>query len=457
MHRFVRRTRLFSTSALLTLVLFAMNNSAQAAENWPAWRGIDGTGVVPADNLPTTWGPDHENIRWRTPLPESGNSTPIIWENRVFITQPLEKEKRRTLMCFDRNDGKLLWQQGVVYDQEDPSHATNPYCSPSPVTDGERVVVWFGSAGLYCYDLEGNELWRRDDLGPQDHKWGTGTSPVFYKDLCILQFGPGTSEFVLAVDKTSGSTKWKIDALDAEAEAKLIVEGTLGGAGKSAEADKEKTRAEQLRGSWGTPIIVRAKANGAMRDELILNQPYRVTSRDPATGEELWICRGLGPLVYSSPGYGENTIVAMGGYFGGSIAVTPGGSGDVSDSHRVWFKKKSKARLGTGVIKDGYYYVTDMNGVAQCLELATGKFAWEARLDPAGSNGGIWSSPVLAGDLVYITNKSGDSFVYRTNPEEFELISRNSLEETSNSSVAVAGETLFLRTDKALYCVGKPE
>jgi len=137
------------------------------AANWPAWRGPHGTGVCEERNLPLAWS-TNENVRWRVALPERGNSTPVIWGDRVFVTQAVDAEHRRMLMCFDKASGKLLWKSGVTYTDKEPTHDTNPYCSASPVTDGEQVIASYGSAGLYAYDFSGKELWHRD-LGKQPH------------------------------------------------------------------------------------------------------------------------------------------------------------------------------------------------------------------------------------------------------------------------------------------------
>src|SRR6185295_621256 len=150
------------------------------AGNWPAWHGPNGSGVTTETNLPVRWSAT-ENIRWKVPLPDRGNSSPIVWRDRVFITQAIEKEKRLTVMGLNRADGKILWQSGTTYLEKDPTHEANPYCSASPVTDGERVIAWFGSAGVYCYDLNGKELWRRD-LGKQHHEWGYAASPIIHGD-----------------------------------------------------------------------------------------------------------------------------------------------------------------------------------------------------------------------------------------------------------------------------------
>ena len=164
-----------STRKFLLALLLAAAALPLQAGNWPAWRGPTGDGVCTEKNLPMKWG-RAENVKWRVPLPERGNSTPIVWNDRIFVTQPAGD--RRTVLCLNRADGKLLWQQGVPTKEKEPTHGTNPYCSASPVTDGERVIVSFASDGLFCYDLNGKEQWRRTDLGRQIHIWGNGASPV---------------------------------------------------------------------------------------------------------------------------------------------------------------------------------------------------------------------------------------------------------------------------------------
>ncbi|PYV36811.1 MAG: serine/threonine protein kinase, partial [Acidobacteria bacterium] len=154
----------------LQLALFLL------AANWPSWRGPEGLGVSIEQSVPTQWSKT-DHVLWRVPLPEPGNSTPVVWGNRVFVTQALKQQNRRMLMCFNRANGKLLWQSGVTYSEPEPTHPTNPYASASPVTDGNLVIVWFGSAGLLAYDMEGHEVWRRD-LGKQRHTWGYGASPI---------------------------------------------------------------------------------------------------------------------------------------------------------------------------------------------------------------------------------------------------------------------------------------
>ena len=193
-------------SRSLTLLFTAAALPAFGA-NWPGWRGPEGIGIAPEKNLPLKWSTS-ENVRWRAELPERGNSSPIVWGDRVFVTQALSGDKRRTVMCFDRADGKLLWQSGVTYTERESTQRDNPYCAATPATDGERVIASFGSAGLYCYDFAGKELWHRD-LGKMEHGFGNAASPVIAGDLCFLNFGPDEKARLIAVNKRTGETAWE--------------------------------------------------------------------------------------------------------------------------------------------------------------------------------------------------------------------------------------------------------
>src|SRR4030095_11099708 len=188
------------TNALLrassVCCLVALLTNLSRAENWPQWRGPKGTGVSSEKNLPLHWSTD-QNVRWKTPLPAKGNSTPVVWGERVFVTQAVEGQ--RSVFCFDRNTGRLRWKAGVPSTETEISPDTNHYNSCSPVTDGKCVVVWYGSAGVYCYDLNGNERWHRD-LGPQRHIWGWGSSPVLAGGVCLLNIGRGAPRFIVALD-----------------------------------------------------------------------------------------------------------------------------------------------------------------------------------------------------------------------------------------------------------------
>nr|MDQ3621595.1 PQQ-like beta-propeller repeat protein [Verrucomicrobiota bacterium] len=372
-----------------------------------------------------------ENVKWKAPLPERGNSTPIVWEDRVFLTQAVGA--RRTVLCLNRKDGQVLWQAGPTYEAREESHRTNSYCSASPVTDGERVIAWFGSAGLHCFGLDGKELWKVD-LGRHHHEWGYASSPVLHGDLCFLNFGPGERTFLAAFDKRSGKEVWRVDPPRLEAK-----ERTDGFAGKDG----------GVVGSWSTPLLVKA----GPRQELVMTWPEKIVAYEPATGKELWRCDGLNPLIYTSPIAGEGVIVGMGGYLGSTVAVPAGGSGDVT-RQRLWQKIRDKEHIGAGVITGGHIYILNTPGTAQCLELRTGEVKWEQRLTGPSGRSESWSSMVLAGDRIYVLNQGGDTLVVRAAPK-FELLAANGIErELTNASHAVSDGELFIRTHQHLWCIG---
>ncbi|PAY15851.1 serine/threonine protein kinase [Rhodopirellula sp. SM50] len=431
-------------AAFVICLLSTASQSVGDDRNWSQWRGPAGSGVTTTARVVTQWGPD-QNVKWRIDLPEPGNSTPIVWEDKVFFTQPLSETNERSLFCVDRNTGREIWRRGVVDDRPEASHKTNPYCSASPVTDGKRVIAWFGSAGLVCWDLAGNELWRRD-LGPQEHMWGYGTSPILHDDLCILAFGPGNHEFLLAVDKTSGETRWVVDALDDAAERALSGPENDGNAN---DFTSEKQRSERLRGAWNTPILIEVDGHW----ELVAVLPRRVSAFDPSTGDRLWTCGGAAPLAYASPMESDGVVVALGGYGGASLAVRAGGRGDVTQTHRLWHKPRDSGWLGTGVAHEGLIYICGINGVLSCLDVQTGEQLWK---DRAGE-GGTWSSITQAADgRMFLLTKSGTTTVFQPDAKQLTQLAENELKETTNASVVLAGEEILIRTDEALWCIAEP-
>ena len=398
------------------------------AGNWPAWRGPTRTAVADDDTFPTKWSAT-ENVRWKVPLPEPGNSTPVVWGNRIFITQPLAKEKKRTLMCLDRKNGKLLWQKSVSWTANEESHETNPYCSSTPVTDGERVIAWYGSAGIHAYDFEGNELWKRD-LAKIDHEWGYGSSPLIEGDLCILYHGPGSNSRLMALNKKTGKTIWEVQDPPMQ---------------KRPRTDGFKGQEDGMTGSFASPIIA--------KNELIMVYPQLICAFDPKTGKELWRCDGLNELIYTSPIAADGVVVAMGGFLGTTIAAKQGGKGDVTDSHRLWTSVRTKNRLGSGVIKSGHVYILNTEGIAECLELKTGKTIWQERVPAVGPKSSSWSSMVLAGDNIYILNQSADTVILKASPK-FEIVAANAVaNELTNSSHALSDGEIFIRTHAHLWCI----
>ncbi len=428
----------------IVLCVVAIANTASADQgNWPQWRGAKGTGEASATAVVSQWGPE-QNVKWRIELPEACNSTPIVWNDKVFYTQPLTSTDQRALFCVDRQTGRELWQRSVTYSAAEQSHKSNPFCSASPVTDGECVIAWFGSAGLVCWDLEGEELWRRD-LGKQEHMWGYGTSPILVDDLCILQFGPGTNEFLIAVDKRSGKTKWQVDSLDDAAERALSGPENDGSAN---DFTSDKERDERLRGAWSTPILVEVDGH----QELVVNLPRRIAAFNPVTGEPLWTCGEAAPLAYSSLMESDGVVIAFGGYGGASLAVRAGGRGDVTKTHRIWHKPNGGSWLGTGVVDKGAIYICDIGGVVHCVDAQSGAELWKGRAD----GGGTWSSITKTGDgKMFLLTKAGTTTVFAPDRTEYRKLATNALDESTNASVVVAGEDVLVRTDQALWSFAK--
>lgn len=415
----------------MTFILTCCSGAALAvAGDWPGFRGPTGDGMSNETGVPVHWSKE-QNVRWKVKLPGPGNSSPIVSGERVFVTCAQDQGKKRGLYCFDRKDGHELWRQVVDFDRVMPTHETNPYCAPTPATDGKRIVVWHGSAGLFCYDLEGKELWRRD-LGEFRHQWGYAASPVIYHDRVIQNCAPGDKAFVAAFDLADGRELWRTD--------------------EPTDGDGRKRPDGAPMGTWSTPVV--AKIDG--KDQIVCSLPTRVVAYDPADGKIIWSCEGLhgerGDLAYSSPVIADGLCVAIGGYNGPSMAFKLGGSGEISESNRLWRKPQSPQSIGSGVIVDGYLYVPDAGpSTIRCLEVATGKEMWADRASGASH----WGSIVLAEGRCYVTNQDGTTIVFKPNPEKFELIARNELGEHSNSTPALSNGQIFLRTYENLYCIAE--
>lgn len=413
-----------------TLLLLAFSAPLSAfADNWPMWRGANGDGTCSESGLPEKWS-QTENVLWKVKLPDRGNSTPVVWGDKLFLTQAVEKEGKRLLLCFDKKTGRQLWDAGTIYKEAELTHGTNPYCSASPATDGERVVVFFASAGVFCYDMNGKELWKRTDLGKQHHIWGNGTSPVIAGDRVFLNFGPGENTVLHAFDKKTGRTLWQ--------------HKEPGGA--SGEGDKK-----QWLGSWSDPLL---RKTGA-RYELLMTYPGRACAFDPVAGKELWTCDGLTKLVYNSPLYADGMMIAMCGYGGAAMAVKTGGSGDVTEKNRVWHLPRVQQRIGSGVIRDGHHYILTDGGIVECRDIKTGGMIYNERLKGPGPTGQNWSSLVLSADgTCYAANQGGDCFVFKAEPT-FKLIATNSLGEKIIGSIAVSDGKLYIRGYQNLWCIGR--
>ena len=410
------------------LLLAGVAAAVQAAD-WPSFRGRDGNGIADGQQVPVHWN-RQRNVKWSARLPRPGNGSPIVSAGRVFITSAEDTEGRqRSLYCFDRRQGVQKWVRTVEIGTTLPTHQTNPYAGSTPVSDGQRVVAWHASAGLHCYDITGKPLWSRD-LGEFRHMWGYGTSPIIYRDRVILFSGPGKRIFTGAYRLADGTTLWETDELQ--------------------EGDGEHNTAGNYMGSWSTPAI----AQVGSKSYVVVMLPTRVGAFSPDTGELIWTCDGLrherGDLAYSSPVIAGDLCFVTGGFRGPAMAIRLGGTGNVTQHRRLWRTEKNPQSIGSGVYVSGVVYRpnADQRMSLQCIEIMTGKVRWSV------PGKGHWGSVVMAGGLLYATDQQGRTMVFKPNPDKYEEVAVNPLEEPSNSTPAVSDGDLFIRTAGHIFCIG---
>jgi outer membrane protein assembly factor BamB len=387
-----------------------------AEKEWPAFRGPTGRSIVFDAKIPMKWGPA-ENLLWKTELPGKGNSSPVVWGNRIFTTSEGEKAGKgpeRLLLCYDRTDGKLLWKHATEPAKDlETLYWKNTFASGTPVTDGERVIAFFGNGGLLCTDLEGKRLWHRD-LGSFPTTHGTGASPVLYKDLVILiQDQNKGASLCAAFDKKTGEERWR--------------------------------RERKPNMCWASPVLLRV----GDRDELVFNGSHEVTSYDPATGEILW--KAAGPSRESVPmiAIGGGLLYSASGRNGPVFAIRPGGKGDVTETHVVWRNEIGGPHVPSPQYHDGRLYLINDTGVLTCLEAATGSVVYQQRM-----RGWFSMSPLLIGDLLLMTNENGVTSIVKTGPS-CEVLAENDLGEKTLATPAVLGGRIYFRTEKHLICVGE--
>ena len=397
--------------------------------DWPGFRGPRGNGVA-SGGAPLSWSADN-NVAWMVPLPQPSNGSPIVAGDRVYIASAEDEEgEQLSTYCFDAHTGNDLWVKTVTLGKKLPRHKTNPHGSSTPASDGERVVVWHASAGLFCYDKNGEELWSRD-LGEFAHMWGYGSSPIIHDGKVILNSGPGASTFVTALDLQSGDTIWKREEVEG---------GTI---------DRREDGAPH--GSWSTPVVTQV----GDRDQVIVMLPKRVVAYDADSGDIVWTCDGLrhnrGDLAYSSPVIAEDLCFVTAGYKGPTMSIRLGGEGDVTESLRLFRQERSPQSIGSGVFVDGYIYRpnADAGKGLQCIDPKTGESRWSVR-SPAA----FWGSLVLADGRLYVTTQDGDTLVFKPNPNRYEELARNELSETCNATPAISDGRIYIRTHAHLYCFG---
>ena len=387
----------------------------EGARYWPVWRGPSGQGLV-TGSYPDTWSAT-ENVEWKKPVPGRGNSSPIVWGDRIFLTTAYDGGRRLSLIAFRRSDGTQLWETFAPDGRTGRAHHKNGHASATPSTDGSLIYASFGSRGLAAFDFNGKLVWHKD-LGDVDNYHGAAGSPLLYKNRVILYQDFDGGSFVAAFDSKTGKELWRTPR-----------RASVG---------------------WGTPVAVRV----AGRDEIIVSSQGAVTAYDPDTGKELWVCDGNSFEVIPTPVVGHGLVFASSGRVGPTLAIRPGGRGNVTRTHLVWTSPKGSPFVPSPIIYgDQLYMVNDMASIVTSFEAATGKVLWQGRLGVAQREG-FSASPVAVDGKIFFTNDQGETFVLRAGPT-FELLRTNRIGETTLASPALVDGRWYIRTDRSLFAIGR--
>jgi outer membrane protein assembly factor BamB len=426
-------------------LLVSVSVGAATIPGWPQWRGPSGQGISEEKNLPAEWTAT-KNIKWKTAIPGRGHSSPIVWDNRIFVTTAIEgdlvpghkavthydegKEFRHPdsvgadhkhqfrVLCLDRKTGKIIWDQlafeGTPYDDR---HRKSSFAASTPATDGQNVYAFFGTEGLYAYNMNGKLMWKADlgKLGTVG--MGTGTSPILYQNLVIVQCDEenGAASFIVGLDKKTGREVWRTP--------------------------------RKIQVSWCTPLLVTT----GQRAELITSGSEAVISYDPATGKELWRHKGVESNAIPSPVSTGNLVIISAGFPAKvAMAITLGGSGDLTDSV-VWKYAKGTAYVPSPILYGEYLYLPSDRGVLTCLDAKTGEVKYEGGRVPVPAT--FTASPVAFDGKILLTSEDGDTFVVKAGPKH-EIVATNTVGEPVYASPAVAAGNIFIRGERNLYCIG---
>ncbi len=411
--------------------------------NWHQWRGPESNGVSRTAKPPIEWS-ETKNVKWKVAIDGDGSSTPIVWGNQVFLLsaintgkvdpslpKPEDQPKRVfgivfpntiyqfVVICLDRETGKERWRR--VAGQHVPHeghHGDSDFASGSPMTDGKRLFCWFGSQGLFCYDLDGTKLWERN-LGKavMGASLGEGCSPVLYEDRLVVVRDHARQSTIDVLDASTGETIWS------------------------------KKRDEQ--NAWATPRII--KHSG--KTQVITAASNMVRSYDLNTGEIIWQCGGLTGNVIPCPVVERDVVYCMSGYKGYSVLALPlTETGDISGTDKIiWSKRRGTPYVPSPLLYDGMLYFNQSNqGILTCLDSKTGDTIMDRTRLPGISN--MYASPVGADGRVYISGRNGTTLVLKR-AKELTILATNKLNEPIDTSPALAGDQLFLRSNKSLYCI----
>ena len=434
------------TSILITLSICLQ--ASLWAENWPSWRGPLGTGVSAETAVPVRWD-RNSNVSWKAGLRGLGVSSPIVWGDQILVTSQVGKGTfrdgshptlargqqqvdERPMMdaasqqdqgvfflveAFHRDDGRLLWEYRLQADGTFPQlHSKHNMASPSPVTDGQHIYAWFATGQLIALDMRGKLVWKRHlgkEYSPFEISWGHGSSPTLYGELLILQCQHQPASYLLALDKSTGSQRWRVDQ-------------------------------DSGVNSHCTPFVARRPEG----DELIINTTQRVDAYNPLTGDSLWHAGGEVRFAIPVPSYDNGVLYMSRGYRSGPyLAIRTGGRGDVSDTHIVWRVATGAPYISSLVFHRGLVYMANGLGIVTCVDALTGNKVWQERI------GGIYSaSPVVADGRIYLLSESGETVVLQGGREP-QVVARNPLEERTVASPAVSNGQIFIRSDRNLISI----
>lgn len=433
-----------SALATFALVLAAVAAAAQSS-NWPQWRGPERNGVSKDTGPPSEWA--EENILWKTLIRGRGHSSPVIWGDRMFLTTDIEgdvipgahepehirggetyrhpasesADRRHTLevLALNVDTGELLWSQvahdGRVFDNR---HHRNTYASPSAVTDGEGVYVYFGSQGVFAYDFDGKQRWSVDlgNIATWGH--GHGTSPLLYRDRLILQIDQdeGDGSFLVALNKNTGEQIWRTP--------------------------------RDTRINYSSPVL--READG--KAELIATSYHEVMAYDPDSGEELWTSEGFLGNAVPTPIANGNTVFVASGYPDKlTKAIRLGAPGTASTPELLWEYKKGQGYVPSPLLYGDYLYLVSDKGILTCLDRETGKVVYEGGRLPIPTT--VKASPVAWGDKILLGGEDGDFFVIQAGPE-YRILSHNTVGEIIVASPAVVGDRLYIRGEQHVFAIG---